>query len=45
MTKPLKAINWNDTSCKLYDDLYTLQAERFWLPQEVPVSNDKDVCN
>lgn len=45
MTKPLKAINWNDTSCKLYDDLYTLQAERFWLPQEVPVSNDKDVWN
>lgn len=43
--KILKAINWNSPDNKFYDDLYRKQAEQFWLPEEIPVSEDKDVWN
>ena len=42
MTKTLKAVNWNDPSCKFYDDIYKKQTQQFWLPEELPVSDDKE---
>lgn len=42
MTKTLKAVNWNDPSCKFYDDIYKKQTQQFWLPEEIPVSDDKE---
>lgn len=35
-----KAINWNTPPNKFYDDIYIKQTEQFWLPEEIPVSND-----
>lgn len=43
MDKKYTAINWNDPQAKVYDELYTKQTEQFWLPEEIPVSNDKSV--
>lgn len=42
MTKPLQAVNWNDPNCKFYDNIYNKQAQQFWLPTEIPVSDDKE---
>ena len=42
MTKTLKAVNWNDPSCKFYDEIYKKQTQQFWLPEEIPVSDDKE---
>ena len=39
----LKAVNWNNPDHKFYDDLYKKQTEQFWLPEEIPVSEDKSV--
>ena len=39
----LKAINWNNPTKKFYDDLYKKQTEQFWLPEEIPVSDDKSM--
>lgn len=36
----LKAINWNDPSSQFYDMLYRKQTQQFWLPEEIPVSDD-----
>lgn len=36
-----QAVNWNDTSCKFYDDIYKKQTQQFWLPEEIPVTDDK----
>ena len=36
-----KAINWNDIENKFYDDIYKKQAEQYWLPEEIPVTDDK----
>ena len=38
-----KAINWNLPSHQFYDDIYIKQVEQFWLPEEIPVSDDKSV--
>ena len=43
MRKIYKAINWNDPSCKFYDELYLKQTEQFWLPEEISVSEDKSI--
>lgn len=40
-----KAINWNDPSVKFYDDIYNKQMEQIWLPEEIPVGDDKDCYN
>lgn len=37
----LKAINWNDPSCKFYNDIYTKQIEQMWVAEEIPVSEDR----
>ncbi len=42
MIKPLQAVNWNDPNCKFYDNIYNKQAQQFWLPTEIPVSDDKE---
>lgn len=42
MVKPLQAVNWNDPNCKFYDNIYNKQAQQFWLPTEIPVSDDKE---
>ena len=42
MAKTLKAVNWNDPSCKFYDDIYKKQTQQFWLPEEIPVTDDKE---
>ena len=42
MTKTLKAVNWNDPSCKFYDEIYKKQTQQFWLPEEIPVSDAKE---
>lgn len=36
-----KAINWNEPSKKFYDDIYTKQIEQMWVPEEIPVNDDK----
>ena len=36
-----QAINWNAPSHQFYDVIYRKQAELFWLPEEIPVSDDK----
>lgn len=36
-----KAINWNAPSTQFYDDIYRKQTQQFWLPEEIPVSDDK----
>ena len=38
-----KAINWNEPNHQFYEDIYTKQVEQFWLPEEIPVSDDKSV--
>lgn len=43
MNKTYSAINWNAPSNQLFDTIYQKQAELFWLPNEVPVSEDKSV--
>ncbi len=35
------AINWNAPGHQFYDDIYRKQVEQFWLPEEIPVSDDK----
>lgn len=36
-----KAINWNEIDNTFYDVLFIKQAEQYWLPQEIPVTDDK----
>ena len=36
-----QAVNWNAPDHQFYDDLYLKQTEQFWLPEEIPVSEDK----
>ena len=36
-----KAINWNEPNHQFYDNIYVKQVEQFWLPEEIPVSDDK----
>ena len=36
-----KAINWNEPTHKFYDDIYRKQVEQIWLPEEIPVTEDK----
>lgn len=43
MNKKHLAINWNAPDHKFYDDLYNKQTEQFWLPSEIPVSDDKSI--
>ena len=38
-----KAINWNEPDHQFYDDIYVKQVEQFWLPEEIPVTDDKSV--
>lgn len=38
-----KAINWNEPNHQFYDDIYVKQVEQFWLPEEIPVSDDKSI--
>ena len=38
-----KAINWNLPDHQFYDDIYIKQVEQFWLPEEIPVSDDKSI--
>ena len=38
-----KAINWNAPNHQFYDDIYVKQVEQFWLPEEIPVTDDKSV--
>lgn len=40
-----KAINWNAPDYQFYDDIYRKQTEQFWLPEEIPVPDDKPVWN
>lgn len=35
------AINWNSPDNQFYDDIYRKQTQQFWLPEEIPVSDDK----
>lgn len=41
--KTFEAINWNSPNHKFYDDIFKKQSEQYWLPEEIPVSKDKDV--
>lgn len=41
MSSNLTAVNWNDASSAFYNEIYKKQASQFWLPEEVPVTNDK----
>ena len=41
MAKIRKAVNWNKPDHQFYDDLYVKQTQQFWLPEEIPVSEDK----
>lgn len=41
MSSNLTAVNWNDASSSFYNEIYKKQASQFWLPEEVPVTNDK----
>lgn len=43
MTKTYQAINWNAPTNQFFDTIYRKQAELFWLPEEIPVSDDKSV--
>lgn len=36
-----KAINWNNIDNTFYEVLFTKQSEQYWLPQEIPVNDDK----
>lgn len=38
-----QAINWNAPTNQFFDTIYRKQAELFWLPEEIPVSDDKSV--
>ena len=38
-----RAINWNEPTHEFYDQIYLKQTEQFWLPEEIPVSDDKSV--
>lgn len=42
-TELLKAVNWNSPDHRFYDELYNKQTEQFWLPSEIPVSEDKSL--
>lgn len=35
-------VNWNDPNCQFYDSIYKKQTQQFWLPEEIPVTEDKD---
>lgn len=41
--KTYQAINWNAPTNQFFDTIYRKQAELFWLPEEIPVSDDKSV--
>lgn len=41
MKKQYQAVNWNAPDHQFYDELYLKQTEQFWLPEEIPVSEDK----
>lgn len=43
MTRTHHAINWNAPTHQFYEDLYLKQVQQFWLPEEIPVSEDKSV--
>ena len=43
MAKIRKAVNWNKPDHQFYDDLYVKQTQQFWLPEEIPVSEDKSI--
>ena len=43
MKKIYQAVNWNAPDYQFYDDLYLKQTEQFWLPEEIPVSEDKSI--
>lgn len=43
MKKTYHAVNWNNPDHQFYDDLFLKQTEQFWLPEEIPVSEDKSV--
>lgn len=43
MKKIYHAVNWNTPDHQFYDDLYLKQTEQFWLPEEIPVSEDKSI--
>ena len=43
MAKTYSAINWNAPTNQFFDTIYRKQAELFWLPEEIPVSDDKSV--
>lgn len=43
MSKIYHAVNWNAPDHQFYDDLYLKQTEQFWLPEEIPVSEDKSI--
>ena len=36
-----QAINWNAPDHQFYDTIYLKQVEQFWLPEEIPVTDDK----
>lgn len=41
--RTFQAINWNAPQHQFYEDLYVKQMEQFWLPEEIPVSDDKSL--
>ncbi|MDE5978274.1 MAG: class 1b ribonucleoside-diphosphate reductase subunit beta [Turicibacter sp.] len=43
MKERYRAVNWNAPDHQFYDDLYLKQTEQFWLPEEIPVSEDKSI--
>ena len=43
MKKIYQAVNWNAPDYQFYDDLYLKQTEQCWLPEEIPVSEDKSI--
>lgn len=40
MKKVYTAINWNTPENKTHDDFFRNASQRFWLPEEIPVSLD-----
>ncbi|HAX72509.1 MAG TPA: class 1b ribonucleoside-diphosphate reductase subunit beta, partial [Firmicutes bacterium] len=38
-----QAINWNSPDHQFYDTIYLKQVEQFWLPEEIPVGDDKSI--
>ena len=43
LKKVYQAVNWNAPGHQFYDELYLKQTEQFWLPEEIPVSEDKSI--